>query len=71
MRTAFRFISGLVFGALLGGILGLLFAPASGNILRERVNNYFIETSNEVRNAAQLKREELEQELAKLRGPQA
>jgi gas vesicle protein len=67
MRTAIRFLTGLIIGAILGGLVGLLIAPTTGNALREKIENYFIETSNEIRIAAKQKREELEKELAVLR----
>jgi gas vesicle protein len=71
MVKIFRFFSGAILGFLLGGVLGLLFAPAAGKNLREQINNYVIESTNEIRLASQNKRAELEQELASLRKPKS
>jgi gas vesicle protein len=69
MTKIFRFLSGAIIGFLMGGIIGLLLAPSSGTNLREQINNYVIESTNEIRLASQQKRSELEHDLAKLRQP--
>ncbi len=62
------------FGALLGGIVGslttLLLAPSSGETTRKYISDYILKTTDEVKQAAQSKREELEGQLVKLRQPE-
>ena len=69
MYKIFRFVSGGMLGFLFGGVIGLLLAPTTGKKLREHIDNYLIESTNEIRLAAQHKRSELEQELTNLRQP--
>lgn len=57
MRTFFNFIGGLFLGAAVGGLLALLFAPSSGEKLRE-----------DVAAAGRDKGSELREQLARLRG---
>ena len=61
----------LLFGALLGGLVGgglaLLFAPASGEKTRREIGNYFVNLKDEVQKAADEKRAELEEQLQALR----
>lgn len=61
----------LLFGALIGGLVGsslaLLFAPASGEETRREIDQYFKNLQTEVTRAAEEKRAELEAELEKLR----
>ncbi|PWH12521.1 MAG: hypothetical protein DDG60_12710 [Anaerolineae bacterium] len=69
MRSIFGFLIGLFVGWLVGSTLALLFAPASGeklrNDLRTRSNNFL----NEIKSAAEARRQELEKQLAELRAP--
>lgn len=62
----------LVFGAILGGLVGsalaLLLAPMSGDELRMEMREYSRQVKNEVERAAAQRRYELERELAQLRG---
>ena len=66
-----RKLSSFIFGAFLGGAVGLLvaglLAPESGEELRQRISEFGNKTITEIRQAAQHRREELEAELAKLR----
>jgi gas vesicle protein len=61
----------LMFGAILGGLIGsalaLLFAPASGEKTRSEIESYFKNLQEEVGRAADEKREELEAQLNKMR----
>lgn len=68
MKKIVSFLTGLVFGGLLGATLGLLLAPASGNQLRADLQNYTKQVENEVRLAAEERRSEMEEQLAHLRG---
>ncbi len=70
-----RKISAFIFGAALGGFLAamvaLLLAPASGTQLRSRLHGYTKNLVEEIRSAAVEKRQQLEEELAKLRTAQS
>lgn len=69
MRTATNFLSGFMVGALLGAVMALLFAPSSGEDLRNRVQSEADRIQMEVKQAAIDRRAELEQQLAALREP--
>lgn len=64
----------LMLGALLGGLIGsalaLLFAPSSGEGLRNQVRETIVEIQDEMRQAASARRIELEKQLTSLRAPQ-
>jgi len=66
-----RKLGNLLFGALIGGIVGsslvLLFAPASGEETRQEIEKYFKTLQADVNRVAEEKRAELEAQLAKLR----
>ena len=66
-----RKFGNLVFGAILGGLIGsalaLLFAPAPGEKTRSEIESYFKNLQEEVNRAADEKRAELEAQLRKLR----
>ncbi len=66
-----RKLGNLMFGALLGGLVGgtlaLLFAPASGEQTRENIQVYFENLKEEINRAADEKRTELENQLKALR----
>lgn len=66
-----RKFGNLMFGAILGGLVGsalaLLFAPASGEKTRGEIEAYFNNLQEEVGRAADEKRVELEAQLRKLR----
>ena len=66
-----RKFGNLMFGAILGGLVGsalaLLFAPAPGDQTRHEVEAYFKNIEEEVTRAADEKRAELEAQLHKLR----
>lgn len=63
MHALGKFVLGGLLGGICGSILGLLFAPVSGNELRERVYDYCTNIRNEVSNAATEKSEQLQKEL--------
>jgi len=66
-----RKFGSFVFGAMLGGIIGsslaILLAPASGEEMRQRIEDYFKKIQEEVTRAADEKRAELEMQLSRLR----
>ena len=69
MKTVTRFLSGFLLGSLLGATLAILLTPSSGDELRGRVQSEIERVRLEVRNAAQDRRAELEQQLTALRSP--
>jgi gas vesicle protein len=69
MQRGFTFLSGFTLGSLIGGVLGLLLAPASGDEVRQQMQTRMQQIQLEVKTAAASRRAELEQELAALREP--
>jgi gas vesicle protein len=69
MRWFGNFLLGLSSGLLIGGLLGLLFAPAKGDETLQKLRDEAQRLRDEVQSAAEKKRAELETELAKLRHP--
>ena len=69
MRRLLTFFSGVVFGGLVGAALALLFTPASGEQLRGNIQSRYIELRDEVQQAAESRRIELEEQLRELRKP--
>jgi gas vesicle protein len=67
MRQIFRFFSGVIFGALIGSLAAILFAPFSGKEFRARITDNAIRMRYEIQQAALSKRAELEKELSDLR----
>ncbi len=71
MRRTLSFFIGALLGGLVGGTLGLLFAPASGNEIRAQIRDRAENLAGEVRQAANAKRIELQERLDTLRAPKA
>ena len=67
MKKFVAFSIGFSTGAVVMGILALLFTPESGSGLRESLKDCILQTKNEISSAAQQKRFELEAELNRLR----
>ena len=67
MRKFGKLVMGALLGGLVGGSLGLLFAPASGEKLRKNIQDYFGNLKAEINRAADEKRAELEAQLYELR----
>ncbi|MDX9849843.1 MAG: YtxH domain-containing protein [Anaerolineaceae bacterium] len=67
MKKFLSFSIGFFTGAVVIGLITLLFAPDSGAGLRESLRDSLLQTKNEISSAAQRKRDELETELMKLR----
>lgn len=70
MRRMLSFLSGAIMGALVGATLALLLAPASGEGLREQLQERVAVVQQEIKKAAAERRAELEEQLAGLRAPQ-
>jgi gas vesicle protein len=69
MRKLVSLMAGFLTGALVGGVLGLLFAPGSGAELREKFKQEVERLASEIRQASTERRLELESELESLRKP--
>lgn len=67
MRSVFNFLIGILSGALFGAALAVLFAPISGDELRQQLNSRMQVLQNEVGRAAAQRRAELEAQLDSLR----
>ena len=67
MSRFVSFMFGIVAGALVGGTLALLLAPASGRNLQQQITEMVDRVSGEVRDAASQRRHELESELQRMR----
>lgn len=64
---AFRFFQGFILGALVGAVVGLLFAPYPGEQLTQRLQQEIERLRREAAQAAAARRAELEERLATLR----
>lgn len=71
MRRLFSFLLGTASGALVGATLAILLTPASGEDLRSELRNRVTSFRDELKEAAQLRRAELERQLEALRHPSA
>ena len=71
MRRVFGFFIGATIGGLVGATVALLFAPASGEEIRAQITDRTQVFANEIRQAANSKRIELQERLEILRAPKA
>lgn len=69
MRRMLLFLAGTFCGALVGAVAALLLAPASGEELRSRLCDRYQGLVEDVRQAYQSRRAQLEAELEALRSP--
>lgn len=69
MRRLMMWLAGSMCGALVGAVTALLLAPASGDELRGRVRQRYLSLQDDVRQAYETRRAQLEAELAALRSP--
>lgn len=69
MKRTVSFIIGVLTGSLVGAVLALLFAPASGDELRTLIRDRAETFATDIRQAASSKRIELQERLATLRAP--
>ena len=68
MNKALNILLGLIAGAMVGTAVGLLLAPASGRQLRSDVQNFGDQMRKDIRSATFERRQEMEEQLARLRG---
>ena len=69
MRQVFRFLTGIMVGALVGSTVALLYAPDSGAKLRDNLRARGENFLDEVRQAAQTRRIEMTSRLESLQEP--
>ena len=69
MRKFIAFLAGAALGGLVGATLAVLMAPYSGEELRSKAQDRFVEIRSQVTEAAASRRAELEQQLQALRSP--
>ncbi|HPL82187.1 MAG TPA: YtxH domain-containing protein [Anaerolineaceae bacterium] len=67
MKKTCSLFTGLFAGALIGSALVLLLTPWSGDELKDKIKDYAENFQEEVRQAGAEKRQELEEQLARLR----
>lgn len=69
MNRFFSFLAGAVLGGLVGATFAILFAPSSGEALRNQLRQRALTLQEEVKRAAAERRAELEQRLEALKSP--
>jgi gas vesicle protein len=69
MRRMVNFVYGAMLGGLIGVTVGLLLAPSTGEEVRNQMKERAQQVQLEVKNAAAARRAELEQQLAAMRAP--
>jgi gas vesicle protein len=69
MRGVLSFLSGVASGLVVGASLAILLAPTSGEDLRKQMQDRAERIQLEVKQAADTRRQELEQQLETLRAP--
>lgn len=67
MSKFVNFLAGLLFGALVGAAVALLFAPMSGDRLREEAQTRAEKTVDDVRSTIDEERQRLQAELEALK----
>lgn len=70
MRKALAFTFGAIIGGILGAVTALMLAPSSGEQLRSSILKQVDRIQVEIKEAAQKKRVELEQQLEGLINPE-
>ena len=70
MRKAMAFVFGAVLGGVLGGLTAILLAPYSGDKMRSVIQKGVEDIQIEIKEAAQHKRAELEDQLQDFINPQ-
>ena len=63
MRKFFVFLGGFMVGVWAGGVISLIFAPASGSELQLRIREGVERLVEEGKTAAEMRRHELEEQL--------
>ena len=69
MNRIMNFFVGLIVGGLIGATVVILVTPASGEEIRNQIQERSIQLKDEIKAVADARRAELERELAALRAP--
>ncbi len=69
MKKFIYLLAGAILGGITGSVLVFLFTPSSGAEMRHRIRENFENLTEEIRSAAEQRRVELNEQLAKLRSP--
>ena len=69
MRRVMSFMVGAMMGTLVGATIGLLMTPYSGDDLQAEIRARIERVQQEMKSAAQARREEMEAQLEALRAP--
>ena len=67
MAKMVNFLLGFVTGALVSSVVVTLFAPSSGTELQDQVKEYVRNMQDEMQSAREMRRREMEEQLANLR----
>ncbi len=67
MSKSSNLVMGIIIGGVVGSVLATLYAPYSGLELRTRIKDYVENVQDEIQQAGNERRLELEAELDKLR----
>jgi gas vesicle protein len=71
MRKTMSFLIGATIGGVIGAAVALLFAPFSGQDLRNQISDRTQSFAADIRQAANTRRIELQERLEVLRSPQS
>ena len=66
MRSIEKFLKGFLLGGIVGCLIALMLAPASGSETRVKIKDNIYYVKNEVESAAKARSAELKEELARL-----
>ncbi|MBN1202059.1 MAG: YtxH domain-containing protein [Anaerolineae bacterium] len=69
MRRMLAFIGGVLSGGAIGAAIAVLFAPVSGDSMRDSLNRWRANAAQAGQDAALRKRAELEARLVEMTGP--
>jgi gas vesicle protein len=69
MRRTFGFLIGVFVGWTVGSTIALLMAPSSGENLRGQLRARTSNFTDQIKSAAEMRRMQLEEELAAMRAP--
>ena len=70
MQRTFKFLLGFSIGGIIGATAALLLTPTSGDELRVQAQQRIESIQQEIQAAAEVRRSELEAQLAEMRKPQ-
>jgi gas vesicle protein len=67
MKAFGKFLLGFLFGAIVGGLVALLFSPGSGQDNQKKIQEYILMVQDETRKAGEEKADEMRTQLDKMR----